>query len=74
MLPENPFTLESQNGRLWNVLRHTGYITTKGLHKLEMDTARLRDVRKALRPHLISIECSTIPGVKGDRVYRVRGV
>jgi hypothetical protein len=72
-LPENPFPIESQNGRLWNVLRHQPYITTKGLHKLGMDTARIRDIRKALKPHLINIACEAIPGVKGDRVYRVKG-
>jgi hypothetical protein len=74
MMPENPFLPDSQNHRLYRFLGETRAITTRELHMLGFDTARLRDVRKALRPHLISIECHTIPGVKGDRVYRVTGI
>jgi len=66
--PVNPFTEGTHNHILFEHLRVHRAITTRELHHdLKMDTARLRDLRKHL-----SIECRTIPGVKNDRLYRVR--
>ncbi len=67
--PKNPFSQKSQNHRLWEYLRIYRIITTKELHYLmHMDTARIRDLRK----YGLSIECHTIPGESGNRVYRVK--
>ena len=66
--PENPFTAGTQNHCLWEYLKTHREITTRILHyKLQMDTARIRDLRK----HGLSIKCCSIPGISGDRLYRL---
>lgn len=70
-LPENPFTPNTQNHRLYEHMRQNRVITTTELHRMGFDTARIRDLRKELRPHLINVCCQTIPGIRGDRVYKV---
>jgi hypothetical protein len=66
--PENPFTEGTQNHRLWEYLRLHKAVTTKELHhNLQMDTARIRDMRKKK----LVIECQSIPGETGNRIYKI---
>lgn len=66
--PENPFSKGTQNHRLWEYLKMHRKITTKELHHhLQMDCARVRDMRK----RGLLVECTSIPGDPSNRVYQV---
>jgi hypothetical protein len=73
--PDLNFSDESQTGQLYKHFKTVGAITTQDLHRMGMDTARIRDLRGALRDlkEHYDIECKTIPGVKNNRLYVLRG-
>jgi hypothetical protein len=68
IFPDNPYTAGTQNHTLFEYLKEHRAITTQELHyNLRMDTARIRDLRKHLR-----IDCRSIPGIRNNRLYKVR--
>ena len=71
--PENPFTPNTHNHRLYEHLRTHRAVTTRELHHvLYVETARLRsDIRPYLRKHGLDYECKSIPGDTGNRLYKV---
>jgi hypothetical protein len=68
IFPDNPYTAGTQNHILFEYLKEHRAITTQELHyNLKMDTARIRDLRKHLK-----IDCRSIPGIRNNRLYKVR--
>jgi len=72
-LPKNPYNPGTQISHLYNRLTLVPYITRKEIHKMNMDTARIREIRYSLRAGGMDIKCEHIPGVTGDRLYTVVG-
>lgn len=71
-LPPNPFAPETQYHRLYEFIRAEGGITTRMIHRMGADTARVRcEIKKYLRQHERDIKTRTIPGDPGNRYYEV---
>lgn len=66
---DNPWNYGSQNFDLWEYLRVYGQVTTRELHEMGYETARLRDMRK----RGMMIECVSIEGDRSNRLYKVVG-
>ena len=71
MMPENPFTRGTQCHLIYARLQQMGAITTREIHILGCDTARLRsDIRPHLRKHGFDYRCQYLE--PGNRLYKVR--
>ena len=66
--PVNPWNPGTQNYTLFEHMRTHRAVTTKEIHQMGMDCARVRDLRKKG----LKIDCRSIPGVKSNRLYLVR--
>lgn len=72
MLPRNPFTPNTQSHRLYEYLRGEGEITTKEIHRLGCDTARVRsEIRPYLRRNGLDYRVSYLE--EGNRLYEIVG-
>ncbi len=71
MLPKNPFNYGTQAHLIFERLKQMGTITTKEIHILRCDTARLRsDIRPVLRKHGMDYRVKYIE--PGNRLYEVK--
>ena len=69
--PDNPFSPGTQNHKIFEHLRYARAITTREIHRMGCDTARLRsDVRPILRQYGLDYRCLYIE--PGNRLYEVR--
>jgi hypothetical protein len=67
----NPFTPDTHNHRLFEAFTENGHITTKEIHMMGCETARLRcDIRKYLRKNGMDYRVSYIE--EGNRLYELR--
>jgi hypothetical protein len=72
--PKNIFTPGTDSYRLYEYLREHGEITTWQIHNIvKVETARIRsDIRPFLRKNGMDYDCKSIPGVKGNRMYKIK--
>lgn len=70
ILPVNPFNPDSQAYALYERIKDGGNITTKEIHRMGMDCARIRsDIRPILRGHGFDYLCKWLG--RGNRLYQI---
>jgi len=69
-IPKNPFNAGTQVYRIYEHLRECGELTTRQIHQLGCDCARLRsDIRPFLKSKGYDYRCEYLE--EGNRLYKV---